>query len=86
MKEKKMKKQQITKQVNDSNKIILEKTYALAQAEKLISRLLEKDSSISESNKKIINKPGKIFKRDYKSHEVSSEHIMTLYRIANQEI
>ncbi|MEN6621819.1 MAG: hypothetical protein ABFD50_09755 [Smithella sp.] len=86
MKEKEMKKQKMMKQVNDSNRIILEKTYALAQAGKLVSRFLEKDSPVSESNKKIINKPGKIFKRDYKSHEVSSEHIMTLYRIANQEI
>lgn len=81
-----MKKLQIMKQVNDSNRVILEKTYALAQAGKLISRFLEKDALTLESNKKIINKPGKIFKRDYKSHEVSSEHIMTLYRIANQEI
>ncbi len=81
-----MNKKQIMKQVNDSNKKILEKTFALSQASKLISRCLEKDSSILEANKRIINKPGKIFKREYKSHEVSSEHIMTLYRIANQEI
>lgn len=82
-----MNKQQKMKQINDSNRIILENTFALSQTSKLISRFLDKDSSILETNKKIINnKPGKIFKRDYKSYEVSSEHIMSLYRIANQEI
>lgn len=81
-----MKKVQNMKQINESNKIILEKTFAFSQSAKLISRFLEKDSSISEANRKFIIKPGKIFKREYKNHEVSSEHIMTLYRIANQEI
>lgn len=75
-----MKNQQIMKQVNDSNKIILEKTFALSQTAKLVFHSIDKDSSISETNKKIINKPGQIFKRD------SSEYKMTLYKIAEQKI
>lgn len=79
------KKQQKMKRVSDSNKILLEKTFALAQTTKLISRFLEKNQSVSGEKKNIINKSGKIFKRDYENIEVSSEHILTLYKIANQE-
>jgi hypothetical protein len=74
--------QQITKQVMEANKILLKNTFVLAQAEKLFSRV----PWFLEARKKIMSKPGKFYKRDYENFEVSAEHIMKLYKIANQGI
>jgi hypothetical protein len=79
-----MDQQQMTKQI--SNKTILENTLVLAQTKKLLSRFLEKAPWFQEAEKKIINKPGGIYKNDCENLEVSTEYIMALYKIANQEI
>lgn len=75
--------QQITEQIMDSNRILLENTLAFYQTEKLLSHLSEKTPPLNA--KKKITRYGKIYKRFYQDHEVSTEHIMALYKIANQD-
>ncbi len=76
--------QQISKQIMDSNKIILENTLAFIQTEKLFSHLSEKAPTL-KTKKKITHRYGKIYNRFYEDGEFSTEHIMALYRIANQD-
>jgi len=81
-----MDQQQIAKQIMDSNKILLENTLVLAQTKNFFSRFMEKAPWFLKAKNKIINKPGKIYSRQYENFEISAEHIMALYKIANQEI
>lgn len=74
------------KQITDSNKTLLENTFVLAQTKKLFSRFLEKSPWFPEAKRQIINKRGGIYEEGYKNLEVSAEHIMALYKIANQKI
>jgi hypothetical protein len=76
--------QQITEQIIDSNKILLENTFAFVQTKKFLSHLSEKAPRL-EAKKKIFNRYGKIYNRYYEDYEVSAEHIMALYKIANQD-
>ncbi len=76
--------QQISEQIMDSNKNLLENTLAFVQTEKLFSHLSKK-APLSKAKEKITNRYGKIYKRFYEDDEVSTEHIKALYRIANQD-
>ena len=76
--------QQISEQIMDSNRILLENTLAFVQTEKLFSHLSEK-ASLLKAKKRITHRYGKIYKRFYEDSEFSTEHIMALYRIANQD-
>ncbi len=75
--------QQITLQIMDSNKNLLKNTLAFYQTEKLLSHLSEKIPTLKA--KKKITRYGKIYDRSYEDYEVSAEHIMALYKIANQD-
>ena len=76
--------QQISEQIMDSNKNLLKNTLAFVQTEKIFSHLPKK-APLLKAKKKIINRHGKIYKRFYEDDEFSTEHIMALYRIANQD-
>lgn len=75
--------QQISEQIMDSNKNLLKNTLAFVQTETLFSHLSKKAPMLKA--KKRITKHGKIYKRFYEDNEFSTEHIMALYRIANQD-
>lgn len=75
--------QQISEQIMNSNRILLENTLAFVQTEKLFSHLSEKAPPLKA--KKKTTRYGKIYKRFYEDYEISTEHIMELYKIANQE-
>ncbi len=76
--------QQISEQIMDSNKNLLKNTLAFVQTEKLFSHLSEK-APLLKAKKRITHRYGKIYKRFYEDGEYSTEHIMALYRIANQD-
>ncbi|MEQ8214658.1 MAG: hypothetical protein ABRQ30_00050 [Smithellaceae bacterium] len=76
--------QQISEQIMDSNKNLLENTLAFVQTEKLFSHLSKK-APLSKAKKKITHRYGKIYNRFYEDDEFSTEHIMALYKIANQD-
>lgn len=76
--------QQISEQIMDSNRILLENTLAFVQTEKFFSHLPKK-APLLKAKKKITNRHGKIYKRFYEDDEFSTEHIMALYKIANQD-
>lgn len=59
-----MNQQQITKQMLDFNKTVLEKTFVHAQTEKLISRYFEKALCYPETEKKSINEWVNIYKKN----------------------
>jgi hypothetical protein len=78
-----MDQKQITTQIMDSNKILLENTFVFVQTEEFLFHLSEKVPQL-EARKKIANRYGKIYQRFYEDSEISAEHIMALYKIANQ--
>lgn len=51
-----MDQQQITKQIMDFNKTVLEKTFVYTKTEKLLSRFFEKALQYPETEKNVINK------------------------------
>jgi hypothetical protein len=81
-----MDQQQITRQVMESNKILLENTFAFAQIKKLYPHFVEKNSSFPEAKNKIINKPEEIYNSGYENFEISAKHMIELYKIADQEV
>jgi hypothetical protein len=75
----------ITMQIMNANRVILENTMAFVQAKNII--LQEKAQWLNpffEARQKI-NKHGKIYNRFYDDGEVSGEHIIALYKKANQD-
>lgn len=76
--------QQISEQIMDSNKNLLKNTLAFVQTEELLSHLSEK-TPLLKTKKRITHRYGKIHNRFYEDDEFSTEHIMALYRIANQD-
>lgn len=76
--------QQISEQIMETNKNLLKNTLAFVQTAKLFSHLSEK-APLLKAKKKITNRYGKIYNRFYEDNEFSTEHIMALYKIANQD-
>jgi hypothetical protein len=80
----KMCKQQISEQVIESNKNLLKNTLVFVQTEKIFFHLSEK-APLLKAKKRITHRYGKIYNRFYEDNEFSTEHIMALYRIADQD-
>lgn len=76
--------QQISEQIMETNKNLLKNTLAFVQTEKLFSHLSEK-AQLLKAKKRITHRYGKIYNRFYEDDEFSTDHIMALYRIANQD-
>jgi hypothetical protein len=74
---------QITMQIMNANRVILENTIAFVQAKKIFfGEKAQWLNPLFEARQKI-NKHGKIYNRSYNDCEVSREYIIALYEKAN---
>ncbi len=80
-----MNRDQTIKQTIDINKIILENTYAFVQTEKFLSEKAPWLEPWFEAKKRFNNRYGKLYERFYEDGEVSSAHIIKLYKTAHKE-
>lgn len=67
------------KQTVDTNKVILKNTFVLVQMEKSLF-----EAPWLEAKKKFSNRYGKLYERFYEDGEISTDHIMDLYKTAGQ--